>query len=207
MRQAIAYGVNWEDVAIAAGETTYMLADSCLTPPSDYYVSTGTYAYDPDRAKELLAEAGYADGFEITCTEEDVPSSSRALEVLQAYLADLNITMSITVSDTATWIDSLNNGTCDISIASMTAATADPAHALNNLRNTSTVVVSRVNDEKFNELASEGLGALDETERGEIYAEIQQYIFDNVLQIPVNHKKQAYGFGTMWKASTPIPAS
>ena len=193
VRQAIAYGVNWEDVAIAAGETTYVLADSCLTPPSDYYVSTGTYAYDPDRAKELLAEAGYADGFEIHCIEQESPAMIRSAEAMQAYLADLGITLTIEPADAATWQDALNKGTCDISIASMTAATADPAHALNNLRNTSTVVVSRVDDERFNELMQAGTDAMDETERTEVYAELQQYVYDNVLEIPVHHRQQAYG--------------
>ena len=205
VRQAIAYGVDWQGVSIAGGETSFTFAESSLAPAVQYFTSVGSYEYDPDKARELLAEAGYADGFELNCADQDVPASNRMLEAVQAYLADLNITMNITVSDTATWIDSLNNGTCDITLISLTSGTGDPSNMYNNMRSTSAMTVGRVNDERFNELASEGLGALDETERGEIYAEIQQYIFDNVLQIPVNHKKQAYGLWDYVEGFYPDP--
>ena len=205
VRQAIAYGVDWNDVSVASGETSFEPALSLLSPEIQFHKDIGQYEYDPERAKALMEEAGYADGFEITCTEEDVPSSTRALEVLQAYLADLNITMSITVSDTATWIDSLNNGTCDITLISLTSGTGDPSNMYNNMLDTSAMILGRTYDEEFNALAREGLGAMDETERAEVYAELQQYAFDNVLSIPVNHRRQAYGIWDYVEGFYPDP--
>lgn len=58
------------------------------------------FAYDPDRARELLAEAGYADGFD---TEIEVVAGSRldVIEALVASLADVGIRASIVTTELA----------------------------------------------------------------------------------------------------------
>ena len=193
VRQAIAYAVDWEAAVESAGGTIYALADSCIAPKVQYYKPTGTYEYDPERAKELLAEAGYADGFEISCIQEEVNSTVRVLETIQAFLAEVGITMTIEVADTATWIDANSKGTHDVTMGNMNATTGDPAHTLTGMVAKGTSVTSKITDERFNELAELAEQAMDETERAEIYAELQQHVYDNVLQIPVFTKKMTYG--------------
>jgi peptide/nickel transport system substrate-binding protein len=68
VRQALSYAIDRESIATAAwGEDG--VAGNALTLP-DYIGFTDeisdSYAYDPEKAKELLAEAGYADGFSFT---------------------------------------------------------------------------------------------------------------------------------------------
>ena len=75
----------------------------------------------------------------------------------------------------------------------MTAMTLDPAHTLMQTTDDTNVVVGRMEDEKYNELCDAGLAAMDETERAEIYAELQQYVYDNVFIIPMFVKMITYG--------------
>ena len=75
----------------------------------------------------------------------------------------------------------------------MTATTGDPHHSLNGMLATSSNITGKITDEHFNDLANEALAALDETERGEIYAELQQYVYDNVFIIPMFVKMITYG--------------
>jgi peptide/nickel transport system substrate-binding protein len=68
--------------AIAAG------ADASLTP----------YPYDPQRARELLKEAGYAGGFETTIysyAREDVPEMTRLIEAIAGYAAKIGVKLQI----------------------------------------------------------------------------------------------------------------
>ena len=192
VRQALAYAVDWEAALQGANGDLYMLMDSCIPVTIDYYTSIGTYEYDVEKAKQLLEEAGYGDGLSFNCIEEEVAPSVRLLEILQQYWAEIGVTMEIQVVDTATWMEANMNGTSDTSITNMTATTGDPHHSLNNFLATSSNITGKITDEHFNELANQALAAMDETERGEIYAELQQYMYDNIFAIPMFVKVTTY---------------
>ena len=61
------------------------------------------YAYNPTEAKQLLAAAGYPNGFNTNVVSQDVADQNLLL-VAQSYLAAVGINMSITVLNSAAWI-------------------------------------------------------------------------------------------------------
>jgi peptide/nickel transport system substrate-binding protein len=77
------------------------------------------YDFDPEAAMALLADAGYADGFETTIYYRDVfrsylPEPGRVAEELQAQLADnLGITASIEVMESGAFIEESTAGRLD----------------------------------------------------------------------------------------------
>ena len=193
VRLAMAHAVDWEAACEVAGGMTVEAAQSCLASTIFGYEAQGIYEYDPELSKQLLAEAGYADGFEVTCVEEEIPVAVRMIETVQAYLAEVGITMNIQVVDTPTWQEGLTNGTSQLTVGNMTAMTGDPMHTLNQTVDDAVQITGKVEDEHYNELFDQGAAEMDETARAEIYQELQQYVYENAFQIPMYQQIITYG--------------
>jgi ABC-type transport system substrate-binding protein len=62
------------------------------------------YAFNPARAKQLLAEAGYPNGFK-TNVIADTDGDMELLQIVKGYFADIGIDMEVRVMKTADWIN------------------------------------------------------------------------------------------------------
>lgn len=105
VRRAIAHALDRE--AIVEGAVAgYGTPIGSHFPPSDpdYVDLTGMYPYDPDRARELLAEAGVGGGFSAQLILPPFPYARRSGEIIQAYLAEVGITASIEVYQGPQWL-------------------------------------------------------------------------------------------------------
>jgi peptide/nickel transport system substrate-binding protein len=95
VRQALAYAVNYDaiiDGVFGGGRKL----DSVTPPMYGYAPAATTYTYDLEKAKALLAEAGYPDGLDIEiAVAQDYAEGSLALQVLQADLATIGVNLTI----------------------------------------------------------------------------------------------------------------
>jgi peptide/nickel transport system substrate-binding protein len=75
-------------------------------PPGDpdYIDLTGVYPYNVAKAKQLLAEAGFASGFQTKLIVPPFPYTRRAGEIIQAMLADVGIRADIEVYQGPQWL-------------------------------------------------------------------------------------------------------
>ncbi len=71
------------------------------------------FRYRPERARELLNEAGYPDGFEMEIWQKENPEVSRLLEAVQAYLAEVGVKAAIIQRDWGAFKDAVNRGSAD----------------------------------------------------------------------------------------------
>jgi len=76
-----------------------------MVPPTDpWYVDlTGVDAYDPDSAKALLAEAGFADGFTFTLDTPDYDPHPIVAEFIKSELAKIGVTVNINIITANEW--------------------------------------------------------------------------------------------------------
>ncbi len=70
---------------------------SPMAPGIDYYTKLAPWGYDPAKAKALLAEAGYPNGFEATITGTPATLSKRTMEFLQQQMAAVGIKLKVEV--------------------------------------------------------------------------------------------------------------
>ena len=109
VRQALSYAVPYEDIieGIFAGKSRV----SAGPVPLDgqfHDSSLWPFSYDPDAARALLAEAGYADGFEITLDiASGVSTTEQIAVVLQSAWRDIGVTMNINLQPAAIFADQM----------------------------------------------------------------------------------------------------
>lgn len=84
--------------------------------------------YDPEGAKALLAEAGYADGFdmEIAADMSASDTMTMALEIIKEQLAQVGINAEIKNYDESTWLETRKSGELGSFISTWTADYNDP---------------------------------------------------------------------------------
>ena len=107
VRQAIAHAIDRKMVIdlVMFGYGTPI--GSHWSPSTPYYKDlTGKFPYNPEKARQLLAEAGYADGFEATIKLPAIYSySKRAGIVIADLLKDIGITLNIEIVEWGQWIE------------------------------------------------------------------------------------------------------
>lgn len=120
VRQAIAMGIDRERVVDTYYPTGSVVPDY-FTPCSieNGCVGDKWYDFDPEGARDLLAEAGFPDGFETTIYLRDVfrvylPEPQAVAQELQTQLAEnLNITADIQVMESGAFIGEVSEGALD----------------------------------------------------------------------------------------------
>ena len=108
VRQALCYAVNRQEVLDFVSDGNGTIIGTSMIPAFGKYYDESLaelYPYDVNKAKELLAEAGYEDGFTFTVT---VPSNYQqhvdTAQVIAEQLKDVNINAEIQLVDWNTWL-------------------------------------------------------------------------------------------------------
>ena len=109
VRQAFEYAVNKDQIidGVFAGYATELYSN--FSPVMSYFYNDeleDVYTYDIDKAKELMAEAGYEDGFDITIT---VPSNYQkhidTAQVIAQQLKQINVNATIEPVEWGQWLE------------------------------------------------------------------------------------------------------
>ena len=104
VRSALSRAVNKEKLLQAIWGDYGTLIGSFVPPTDPWYVDLNDVnAYDPESAKALLAEAGYADGFSFTLDTPDYDPHPVVAQFLQNELAKVNVDVKINIITANEW--------------------------------------------------------------------------------------------------------
>ena len=107
VRQAICYAIDRQALMDSVWAGQGMLIGSMVPPTDPWYEDlSGTYPFDPDKSKQLLADAGFADGLAINLQVPTLPYATGAAQFIASELKDVGITVTVSELDfPARWID------------------------------------------------------------------------------------------------------
>jgi len=122
VRQAIAHAIDRQAIIDGAMFGLGTPIGSHFAPHHPAYMElVETYPYDPERARELLAEAGHGDGISATLKLPPPSYARRGGEVIAAQLREVGIDLEIIPVEWAQWLEQVfTNTDYDLTIVSHT---------------------------------------------------------------------------------------
>ena len=194
VRQAISMAIDRETMVDGILEGAGIPAIGPLSPlVFGFSDDVDTLEYDPDGARELLAEAGYEDGFETTLWTNDNARRMEIAEIVQNDLADIGIDVQIEVLEWGAYLDETAEGNHDMFILGWVTVTGDADYGLYALFHSDNhgAVGNRsfYSNDEVDALLDEGRLEPDMEERRRIYAEVQNALVPEAPHINLYHPR------------------
>lgn len=183
VRQAITYAINKQDVLNAAfsGKGT-ILNGSPLTEDSLGYTKEQAecYTQDVDKAKELLKEAGYPNGFKIKILTSSTYSFMEQTAVaVQSSLKEVGIDAEIESVEWSTFNQRSNAGECELATQAFLGDVMDPDWLNTMYAEGGGYNMAAYQSDKYDKLMKEGAAESDESKRQKIYEKVVDVIMDD----------------------------
>ena len=189
VRQAIAHVIDKELI----GEIVNGLPAVAAIPPTVAYAAEDLvepYPYDPERARELLAEAGVSD-LSLRIDVYTDPTLETIAQILQAELADIGVNLEIRTQPYSAYAEAVLEDSLELYASGWGTVTLDADYALYGFlhpsergggSNTSNYV-----DDHVTELLEEGRNNPDTDARAAAYHEVQEIILEDLPFVTVNY--------------------
>ncbi len=198
VRRAMNYAINQAEIIEGVYGSAGQVAKNPIPPTMwSYNEDIDPYPYDPDRARELLAEAGYPNGFTTDLWAMPVarpynPNARRIAEIVQAQLADVGVEAEIVSYDWGTYLDRTDSGEHQMAMLGWTGDNGDPDNFLFVLLSIPAAEVPAGNiafwrNEEFNDLVVEAKETFDQDRRTELYREAQEVFHEDAPWVPIAH--------------------
>lgn len=196
VRQAMNYAIDKETIIESFFEGRANAAKNPMPPSiSGYNDDIEPYEYNPEKAKELLAQAGYPDGFEMELWAMPVPrpympDGAKVAEVIQSNLAEIGVKAKIVSYEWPTYLDKASKGEADAFMLGWTGDNGDADNFLYVLLDEDNIGSNNYtyfkNDE-MHDLFIDAQSEVDENKRIELYKKAQEIIHEEAPWVPIAH--------------------
>ena len=217
VRQAISMAIDKQSIVDNIYMGTAIKAKNGMPPfMLGYNDEIEDYPYDQERAKELLAEAGYPDGFEITLHITPVSrpymfDPPKISEAIQSYLAAVGIRVKIYQLDLSNYLMELLEGKHQMCLGGWFGDNGDPDNFMNAAYGTNSTSIGAaanfafyINDEA-QELLSKALATYEDEKRASYYKKVQEMIHEDAGWVYLTHSTQNMVFRNNIKGFTLSP--
>ncbi|MDY5611552.1 ABC transporter substrate-binding protein, partial [Dysosmobacter sp.] len=188
VRQALCYAVDKQAIIDIAFDGYGSPIGSSMYPAFGKYFDdslTNYYTKDVDKAKALLADAGYPNGFEMTIT---VPSNYKphmdTAEVLVQQLADIGVKATIQPIEWESWVSDVYAGRqFQSTVVGVDASTMTARALLERFTSTYGKNFINYNTAEYDALFQQVLASSDDAEQTALYKQMEQNLTENAANV------------------------
>ena len=208
VRQALCYAINRQEIMdfVSDGKGT-AIGSSMFPAFSKYFVKelNDTYSQNLEKAKELLTEAGYPDGFTMDIT---VPSNYTqhvdTAQVLKEELKQIGVTANINLVEWDTWLsETYTKRDYQATVIGVDASALTARALLERFTSDSASNFVNYNNSEYDETFHKALLSIDDEEKTKYYKQCETllatdaanvYIQDLPELVAINKKYAGYEF-------------
>jgi peptide/nickel transport system substrate-binding protein len=225
VRQAIAHAINKKGIVDALYGGTGMVATQFQPPPLwGYNKELKDYAYNPEQAKSLLRDAGFAQGLKEITWEDGkreplqfwympvsrpyFPNPKEIAEAIAADLAKSGITVQLQTTDWTVYLDKRKNGQLPLYMLGWTGDNGDPDNFVCYFF--CSPGASRegfYTNQPLTDLLLQAQKMTDQKKRAELYRKAEQMIHDDVSRIFIANNQPPLPFRKNVKGYVPNPTN
>ncbi len=198
VRQALSMAIDKDAIINSVVEGA---ADPAIGPIGEqvfgFSQDVDSIDYDPERAQELLAEAGYEDGFETTIWTNDSRERQDIAEIVQAQLAEIDVDVSIEVLEWGAYLDNTAEGQHDMFILGWVTVTGDADYGMYPLFHSSQHGAAGnrtfTDSQELDDLLVEAREESDEEVRADLYEQAMEILVDDAPMLYLYHQTYLVG--------------
>ena len=197
VRKAISLAINQEAIVDKVMEGNAIIATQLV--PSGFFgynedLKPGEY--DPVRAKKLLAEAGYPDGFQITFngTHDRYINDKQIVEAVAQMVTKIGIKVKVKTHPVATYYTTANTGAYSFWLGSHSVSTGEPSAQLNHLIHTTwpgtpyCCTPRGYSNPRVDRIIEKGMVTVDNDAREKLFKEAIGIAVRDVAIIPLHYQ-------------------
>ena len=217
VRKAINHAIDKDSIVENLYKGTAIVAKNGIPPfMLGYNDDVEDFEYDPDKAIELLEEAGYANGFNTTLWVMPVSrpymfDPPKIAEAIQSYLAAVGINVELYQIDWSTYLEETENGEHPMCLLGWTGDNGDPDNFMNVLYGPNSASIGTAGNVAFynrsevQDKFTEALQIYETDERAKLYEEAQVLIHEDAPFVYLAHATQNIVFRSNVKGYTLNP--
>ncbi|AXC48448.1 glutathione ABC transporter substrate-binding protein [Paracoccus suum] len=202
VRQAMNYAIDKEAFCKVAFGPGCMPADSIIPPLLSFHAAQTPYPYDPEKAKALLKEAGYENGFETDLWSGSSTEVQRGAQVLQQQLAQVGVKANVMplesgVATEKIWsVQKPEDATVQMYYTGWSSSTGDADWGIRPLLYSESFPPNLFNvayykNDQADAAIKGAIGTAKDEDRAKFYAEAQKIVWDDApwifLSVPKNY--------------------
>ncbi|WP_026675208.1 ABC transporter substrate-binding protein [Alkalihalobacterium bogoriense] len=196
VRQAINYAIDKKAIGDALYAGYANVAKNPLPPGYlGYNDDVEGYDFNPEKAKELLAEAGYEGGLDIELWTMPVarpymPDPETVSQIIQNNLEQVGINATIVREEWAPYLEKTMNGEQQLYMLGWSGTNGDPDYFLSSLLHGSNVGSSNrsfYQNDEVDKLLDAAKRAVDQDERADLYKQAQAIISEDSPMVTLVH--------------------